>query len=351
MQLHDGLHLQLGDRSLPIPESVARRLTTTDVHGRTVIVGIRPEHLSPTIDQDPNGIPVQVELTEAMGAEVYAYFTAAVSSPDLTALADTQASMSSFVARLPAGTETRGGEPMQLRPDLHEVHLFDPASLTTLLAPADEAEVRARQAGSTIQIAGGTSRTAAQAPADRIDAAPALQPALGVEPTLVGTLGAFDSTRIESVFEQAVAPPLVVEPLVAEAPAEPAGARSIPAFADQMLDGTALASDPAPARRGFTPRVIGAAPVEMVEQIATVELHDDEIDDALDHIEQVESATEIPFAALRRDVEATAPSSSFRTALARVREQHDLRTPPADGGMLSNALRRISEAPQKPNEI
>jgi hypothetical protein len=89
----------------------------------------------------------------------------------------------------------------------------------------------------------------------------------------------------------------------------------------------------------------------MVEQIATVELHDDEIDDALDHIEQVESATEIPFAALRRDVEATAPSSSFRTALARVREQHDLRTPPADGGMLSNALRRISEAPQKPNEI
>ncbi|MEO6866992.1 MAG: sn-glycerol-3-phosphate ABC transporter ATP-binding protein UgpC, partial [Gaiellales bacterium] len=152
LQLHDGVpYLQLGAQLLALPASVGSRLReTTNLHGRELIVGIRPEHLSMTTPEDPSALPVQVELTEAMGSELYAYFTAQVASPDLTALSDTQATADTFVARLAAGSETRGGEQILLRPDLDELHLFEPATMQTMLTPVSETEVRARQSGITI---------------------------------------------------------------------------------------------------------------------------------------------------------------------------------------------------------
>ncbi len=229
--LHDGmLYLQLGEQHIPVPASVSGRLVaTTDLHGRGVIVGIRPEHLSMSTPGDPGAIPVQVELTEAMGAEVYAYFTASVKTPDLTALSDTQATADTFVARLGSGTEMRNGEQIMLRPDMDELHLFDAQSFLTLLAPAAEADVRARQNGAAIQIATGVagsepSRVAMPHSTIVQPAQPLLQPMQPVihlhqtimqpEP-MYGTLAEpVGAGAIASVFDQPVGEAIRVEPLV-----------------------------------------------------------------------------------------------------------------------------------------
>ena len=240
--LHDGmLYLQLGDQHLPVPASVSSRLVaTTDLHGRGVIVGIRPEHLSMSAPGDAGAIPVQVELTEAMGAEVYAYFTANVQSPDLTALSDTQATADTFVARLGSGTEMRNGEQIMLRPDMDELHLFDAQSLLTLLAPAAEADVRARQNGAAIQIATGVAGTMSSPVAmpHSTIVQPLMQPVQSVQPVIhlhqtivqpepsqlpgyatIGTLAEPMTTNaIASVFDQPVADSFQVEPLVVGAP-------------------------------------------------------------------------------------------------------------------------------------
>jgi hypothetical protein len=234
--LHDGmLYLQLGDQHLPVPASVSSRLVaTTDLHGRGVIVGIRPEHLSMSAPGDTGAIPVQVELTEAMGAEVYAYFTAAVQSPDLTALSDTQATADTFVARLGSGTEMRNGEQIMLRPDMDELHLFDAQSYLTLLAPAAEADVRARQNGAAIQLAtgvAGTMPSRVAMPQSTIvqQVQPLMQPVQPVihlhqtivqpEQPTYGTLAEpMTTTAIASVFDQPVADAFQVEPLVVGAP-------------------------------------------------------------------------------------------------------------------------------------
>ncbi len=244
--LHDGmLYLQLGDQHLPVPASVSSRLVaTTDLHGRGVIVGIRPEHLEMSTPGDAGAIPVQVELTEAMGAEVYAYFTASVQSPDLTALSDTQATADTYVARLGSGTEMRNGEQIMLRPDMDEIHLFDAQSLLTLLAPAAEADVRARQNGAAIQIATGVASTIGSPVAmpHSTLVQPLLQPTQPVihlhqtivqpeQPThafaqaSVGTLAeSMSPTAIASVFDQPVADAFQVEPLVVGAPRVEVGA-------------------------------------------------------------------------------------------------------------------------------
>jgi multiple sugar transport system ATP-binding protein len=323
--IHDGmLHLQLGDRVLALPASVSSRLTANaDVHGKGVVVGIRPEHLAMTTDADPHGLPVSVELTEAMGAEVYAYFTAAVTSPDLTALSDTQATSDTFVARLAAGVETRGGERIMLRPDLDEVHLFDPATMATLLAPAAEADVRARQAGAAVAMAGGTAMRPAAPVAAPGAASTVVQPGqmilhapihlhqtfMGTDATTgtIGTIADADPERIAAVFDQPVAPPIAVEPLVARAVGAPAapvasadhgggGAMPRPSFAQQVGAGTSL--DPAFASLRRT----GGAPPAGTMPVPGAQLPED---DAGEHVDVAPAPTpsnevEVPEAPARR---------------------------------------------------
>ncbi|MCZ4496223.1 MAG: carbohydrate transporter ATP-binding protein family, partial [Thermoleophilia bacterium] len=241
--LHHGVvFLQLGEHHLPLPASLTSRLlATSTVHGRPVVVGIRPEHFSLATDGDPYTLPVNVELVEAMGSEAYAYFSTNVAVPDLSELSDTQAMADSFVARLGAGSSVRGGERIHLRPHLDEIHLFDPQTMLTLLSPADEGEVRARQtaaAGISIPNAAPHSHVAAPtalatmpsaAPlADPVrPAAPAaaatvlqpMQPVIHLHQTFVrpdmpqvGVLDAAPAT-MTSVFESQVAAPVPLEPL------------------------------------------------------------------------------------------------------------------------------------------
>ena len=83
-----------------------------------------------------------------MGAEQYVYYTANVPMPDLSALSDTQAMSTTFTARLDSSVQLAGGDTVLFELDLDEMHLFDPQSQLTMLAPIDEVSVRARQAHS-----------------------------------------------------------------------------------------------------------------------------------------------------------------------------------------------------------
>ncbi|MCW2928856.1 MAG: transporter ATPase subunit [Thermoleophilia bacterium] len=221
--LHDGIcYLRLGEQHLPVPASVTSRLlATSDIHGGGVIVGIRPEHLTLSTSDDPAALPVQVELTEAMGAEVYAYFTTNVATPDLTALSDTQATADTFVARLGAGTDTRSGETIWLRPDLDEVHLFDPNSMLTMLTPAAESDVRARQSGAAIVLASSVHGHQPNVVAPPAYApSPPAQPVIHLHQTFLqpetvthGRIAEADPAAIASVFDGQAPAPFAVEPL------------------------------------------------------------------------------------------------------------------------------------------
>ncbi|MCW2923527.1 MAG: transporter, ATP-binding protein [Thermoleophilia bacterium] len=267
--LHDGiLYLKLGEHHLPVPASVTGRLlASSDLHGRGVIVGVRPEHLGAAVEGDANALPVQVDLVETMGAEVYAYFNAGVSVPDLTELSDTQASMDGFVARLSGGSDVQGGSQMWLRPDMDEIHLFDPQTFLTMLAPAEQAEVRARQAGVHGRAVASTQgmRSPVSSPPSSAIVQP-MQPVIHLHQTFMqpetavqGTLPEVaDPTRISAVFDQPVSSgALHLQPLMPAMAATATGsgrsgdAYPRPTFADAFAAGAASAAHSAPS--SFTP--------------------------------------------------------------------------------------------------
>ena len=131
------VRLMLGTTSFPLPADVVARLSTDpSPHGSEVIVGIRPEHLHEATPHASAGtLEAKVDLVEALGSEAYAYITFDIGTPDLSSLSDTQAATVTHVARLDVGHSARQGAPLHLIPDLHHVHLFDPGTQTTLLAP------------------------------------------------------------------------------------------------------------------------------------------------------------------------------------------------------------------------
>ncbi len=80
--------------------------------GKAVVVGIRPEHLTPCSAADA-AITGSVELVEQLGADT---------------LAHVGHGGAMIVARLPGGTGTEVGSTLTLMPDPARVYLFDPAS-------------------------------------------------------------------------------------------------------------------------------------------------------------------------------------------------------------------------------
>ena len=261
--LHDGVsYLRLGDHHLPLPASVTARLqSTNDIHGRGVVVGIRPEHLAVTTDADPLAVPTQVELVEAMGAELYAYFTAGVATPDLSALSDTQATAETFVARLPASTMVRGGDAVHLRLDMDELHLFDPQTMLTMLTPVDEGEVRARQ----LAAAGHASAGSVFAPS-HVTAVPSasvqqIQPVVHLHQTFMqpdgvvpgSTINA-DPAAVAAVFDSPIEQSITLQPLM-PGTGIAVGAHGMPGprFAGTSSAGAASAS--------AYPRPAAAAPI------------------------------------------------------------------------------------------
>jgi multiple sugar transport system ATP-binding protein len=137
----DVVHAPMGD--IPLHEEVRRALEQHGTGRREVVVGVRPEDF-----EDATFAPAEhegwtfdapIELTESMGAEIYAHFDfeqgQSLQSDELRELqedagtSDVPQSGASghAVARVDAQSSVRAGERAKLWLDVRKLHLFDPA--------------------------------------------------------------------------------------------------------------------------------------------------------------------------------------------------------------------------------
>jgi multiple sugar transport system ATP-binding protein len=143
----DGRHeVEFGGLKLKVEnDAFARRPSLSGYVGRRLILGIRPEDIwdASLMSSVPEGstIPVEVDLREAMGSEVYVHFTLDV-PPVLTddtrdlamdageaaleALEDgAQQSKNQFIARFSARTRVQEGQRAEVYVDSRNLHYFD----------------------------------------------------------------------------------------------------------------------------------------------------------------------------------------------------------------------------------
>ena len=109
----------LGDQRLPL---------VTKYRG-DVVVGIRPEALTPDVDGE---LEMPVVLSEMLGSDVLLHLDAPTSSALTADMLDAGEDMvddgSRFIARVPPDVRPAPGEKVRLRVDMARVHLFDPST-------------------------------------------------------------------------------------------------------------------------------------------------------------------------------------------------------------------------------
>jgi multiple sugar transport system ATP-binding protein len=96
---------------LTLPEVWSSVLQKYD--GRSLTLGIRPEHLSVGVPA-PKNLPVQVDLVEALGNDTY--------------LSVSLAESSTLQVRIPPDQVVKIGDPLWLSIAVDKIHLFDPKS-------------------------------------------------------------------------------------------------------------------------------------------------------------------------------------------------------------------------------
>jgi multiple sugar transport system ATP-binding protein len=137
------LGIQLGDQKLPIPGEVAsKRPGLGDYEGRTVAVGIRPEHIEDA-SIEPDGRPRlrgHVSVTEALGSEVLAHVEVPakpVSSDELIEVVEGDEAVrqgleaaaaerrTTIVARFDATTRAKPGADVEMAVEVGKLQFFD----------------------------------------------------------------------------------------------------------------------------------------------------------------------------------------------------------------------------------
>jgi multiple sugar transport system ATP-binding protein len=112
----------LGDQRLRLP----RRTT----HRGDVVVGVRPEALSPAGESADDVLEMPVVLSEMLGSDVLLHLDAptasALTADMLDADDDLVDDVGRFIARVPPHLRPAPGERVRLRVDMTRVHLFDP---------------------------------------------------------------------------------------------------------------------------------------------------------------------------------------------------------------------------------
>ena len=108
------VELQIGSTTLQVPASKKKALIEGGYDGKTVVMGIRPEHVyddEARIQAFPNStIEGKITVYELLGAEVYLYF-------------DTEGF--SMTARVNPRTTARTGDTVKFALDMEKVHVFD----------------------------------------------------------------------------------------------------------------------------------------------------------------------------------------------------------------------------------
>ena len=110
----------IDDAKLEIPAAKAKALEDQGYVGKTVVMGIRPEHLNDAaIDEHPtdNKITAKIRVYELLGAEVYLYFD----------FGGTQ-----MTARVDPKTTAKMGEETTFTLDMNMAHFFDKETELTI---------------------------------------------------------------------------------------------------------------------------------------------------------------------------------------------------------------------------
>ena len=135
--------LRFGKYALAVPELVrSRRPGLARYQGRQVVLGIRPEDLEDASIARARGsevLPVEVDIREDMGSEVFVHFAVegdpvateevleAIEEEDVPgAYRERVRRGVPFIARLDRTTHAREGEPLDLAVTTERLHLFDP---------------------------------------------------------------------------------------------------------------------------------------------------------------------------------------------------------------------------------
>jgi multiple sugar transport system ATP-binding protein len=150
----DTIRMPMG--AVPLHDELRRALESHGSASRDVIVGVRPEDFEDA-HFAPEGhvgweFDANIELTESMGAEIYAHFdfeqSEAVESEELRELqedagtSDVPGSASGHaVARVDAGSAVKAGERAKLWLDTGKLHLFNPSDGHSLTRASDNVGV------------------------------------------------------------------------------------------------------------------------------------------------------------------------------------------------------------------
>ncbi|MCL2457093.1 MAG: sn-glycerol-3-phosphate ABC transporter ATP-binding protein UgpC [Defluviitaleaceae bacterium] len=108
------VYLLFGDYPIKLPEAKARALSEGAYHGKTVVMGIRPEDIKDEegfISLSPDSlIKSDVEVTELLGAEIYLYLLCAGQQ---------------MTARVNPRSTAKAGDTITLALDVQRIHVFD----------------------------------------------------------------------------------------------------------------------------------------------------------------------------------------------------------------------------------
>ena len=129
----DGGAVEFGDWRVELPEDVRRGLHAGPGE---VLVGLRPEYFEDARMGAGDGrtlLPADVEITEQLGPETYAYFR--VPGLEVVEIGDRPVELAgALTARLDARTTASPGERLELAVDGRGIRLFDAESGESLLA-------------------------------------------------------------------------------------------------------------------------------------------------------------------------------------------------------------------------
>ncbi|MCL2198013.1 MAG: sn-glycerol-3-phosphate ABC transporter ATP-binding protein UgpC [Defluviitaleaceae bacterium] len=113
-QRGNDVYLLFGDHPIKLPEAKAKALVDGGYHGKTVVMGIRPEDMDDSemkISTSPDSlIKADVEVTELLGAEIYLYLLCAEQQ---------------MTARVDPRCTAKSGDTITLALDAQRIHIFD----------------------------------------------------------------------------------------------------------------------------------------------------------------------------------------------------------------------------------
>jgi multiple sugar transport system ATP-binding protein len=129
----DGDSVALGTHTFALPDEVRAALTDAP---QDVLVGLRPEEFADPRLSGQDGLavlPAEIEVTEQLGPETYAYFR--VAGLDVVEIGERSVELAGALsARLDPRTSAEPGQQVGLTVNLARIHLFDPESGRSVLA-------------------------------------------------------------------------------------------------------------------------------------------------------------------------------------------------------------------------